>query len=96
LIRRSEAARVINEQLVPKEDYGQRITLGLTAQNLQDHDGILLAGNDKVLSEAYGEFPLSSLDILLDRAGQLMYHSHDSSSKSQQQSSLVEQKKYQQ
>ncbi|GAX23014.1 hypothetical protein FisN_15Hh088 [Fistulifera solaris] len=70
ILSRPEAATVINEILFPQQDYGQRIALGRRAQGLSadDNDGSLLQGNDERLYQTYGEFPLSSLDSLLDRA----------------------------
>ncbi|GAX23371.1 hypothetical protein FisN_15Lh088 [Fistulifera solaris] len=70
ILSRPKAATVIDEILFPQQEYGQRIALGRRAQGISaDHnDGSLLQAKDERLYQTYGEFPLSSLDYLLDRA----------------------------
>jgi hypothetical protein len=58
---------VLDHQLLPVSQYGNRISLGLQSQGLPI-GRIALDAHDPVLSETYGEFPLPSLDTLLDRA----------------------------
>lgn len=67
ILSRSEAKNVLNNYVLPESQYGSRIALGTKAQNLNDERGVLTS-NDPVLFETYGEFPLESLDVLLDRA----------------------------
>ena len=67
-LSRSEAAQLMDELLLPATERGHRITLGL--QKLPEE--VAVYGHDPVLAETYGEFPLSSLDVLLDRAEALL------------------------
>jgi hypothetical protein len=75
LLGRSEAADVLNRDLLPQADYGRRISLGNEAQSVQE--GVLTA-ND-ILDSAYGEFPLESADLLLDRAGRYLEEGEEDS-----------------
>jgi Putative methyltransferase len=74
-LSRAEAANVLNQNILPSTEKGARIQLG--GQRL--HRGVAVAGNDPVLYETYGEFPLGSLDILLDRAEELVVACGESS-----------------
>lgn len=56
--------------VLPATDRGRRIGLGTEAQRLRE--GVAIASKDPVLFETYGEFPLPSLDLLLDRAEALL------------------------
>lgn len=66
---REQAACYLDQELMPIQDYGRRQTLGRDAQNLPD----LVVGSDPALSFTYGEFPLESLDLLLDTAFSSMH-----------------------
>jgi hypothetical protein len=78
---RSEAAHLIDTVLLRSDDRGQRLQLTSTLSTTTTHNGdesasvsavvaagMAVAGNDPRLFDTYGEFPLTSLDILLDRA----------------------------
>jgi hypothetical protein len=78
ILSRLEAAIAVNEILLPQQEYGQRIALGRRAQGISssadDNDetsSLLLQAKDERLYQTYGEFPLSSLDCLLDCASSL-------------------------
>lgn len=58
----------MDEHILPVSEKGRRIQLG----NHQLRDGEAVHGQDPILFETYGEFPLPSLDVLLDRAGELL------------------------
>jgi len=66
-LSRTEAATLMDEFVLPAAEKGRRIALG--AHQLVD--GVAVDGKDPVLFETYGEFPLPSLDSLLDRAEEL-------------------------
>jgi len=61
----------MDDLVLPATERGRRITLG-TLQL----EGVL-DSQDPVLFETYGEFPLSSLDVLLDRAQELLDEQDD-------------------
>jgi SAM-dependent methyltransferase len=61
---RDRTARHINEDLFPTTERGRRMSLGLP--NLNELTS--MNGRDPRLAESYAEFPLSSLDALLDHA----------------------------
>jgi hypothetical protein len=65
-LTRPEAARILDRDVLPAADYGNRIRAGRDAQGL--HAGQAVNANDPVLARTYGEFPLQSLDTLLDAA----------------------------
>jgi hypothetical protein len=77
---RSDAIKILEDELLPRGDYGRRIKLGRLAQgmdnNSDDSDNSnrkngavsFLRADDPSLAQTYGEFPLSSLDTLIDRA----------------------------
>lgn len=62
---RPEAQLIVDQQLMPKQEYGERIGWGRDAQGLNNNPGPLNP-NDPRLSMTYAEFPLSSLDALVD------------------------------
>lgn len=64
---RAAAAELLDASLLPAVEKGVRLQLcdGPVP-------GQVVAGSDPVLFETYGEFPLSSLDTLLDRAEELL------------------------
>lgn len=64
LIRREEAQSILDDVLMPRDLYGDRINLGGRAIGIDA--GTLVDANDPRLSMTYAEFPLTSLDILLD------------------------------
>ena len=59
---RSDASRLLDESILPSSERGERIGLGTR------NDKRIYTGVD--LFETYGEFPLESLDMLLDLAQQ--------------------------
>ena len=65
-LSRTEAAQILDAHILPTAQKGARLRLG------GYQAGVAVAGNDPALFETYGEFPLSSLDILLDRAEELL------------------------
>lgn len=73
-LSKSEAKKLVTTQLIKDADYGSRISLGGQIQQQQRTNSdpttssAAFNANDPQLSETYGEFPLDSLDILLDRA----------------------------
>jgi hypothetical protein len=77
-LSRDEARNLLDNEILRNVDKGRRL-------QLQDQDsdypaivaGTVIAGNDPRLFETYGEFPLSSLDVLLDRAIELWAKSND-------------------
>lgn len=72
ILSRSQAATAVTETILPQQEYGQRIALGRRAQGIssdnESSSSVLLQANDERLYQTYGEFPLSSLDGLLDLA----------------------------
>jgi hypothetical protein len=66
IFSRQEAATLVDEKLLPKADYGKRICLGKTILG-GDNNKVVLK-DDPLTAFTYGEFPLSSLDTLLDKA----------------------------
>lgn len=66
---RQTAIQVLETTLLPRSEYGNRLTLGRQAQNLDE--GAFVKGNDPLLALTYGEFPLESVDELLDRSLEL-------------------------
>lgn len=67
---RNDAALFIDNLLLPVTEKGHRIGLGSKADQLRDVK--VLDSKDPVLFESYGEFPIDSLDILLDRSESLL------------------------
>lgn len=63
---REEAQSIIDEVLMPKEDYGERIGWGRDAQGLGGENSGPLQPTDPRLSMTYAEFPLTSMDELID------------------------------
>jgi hypothetical protein len=55
----------MDEYLIPKKEYGNRIGLGRDAQGFDESSGAINP-DDPRLSMTYGEFPLSSMDQLID------------------------------
>jgi hypothetical protein len=71
-LSRSEASKIMDETILPHVDYGSRLRVGGDAQGLTDPAGgavvVAVSAHDPRLAFTYGEFPLKSLDALLDRA----------------------------
>jgi hypothetical protein len=67
LERRNNAATNLQEHILPAGEYARRTRLGRQAQGVVDDDHVI-PGQDERLFQTYGEFPLDSLDTLLDRA----------------------------
>lgn len=65
-LSRDEAAAILDRDVLPTRAYGERIKSGRNAQGLTS--GQLVNANDPVLARTYGEFPVSSMDLLLDSA----------------------------
>jgi len=63
------AARMMDGHILPATEKGRRIQLG---NHQLRGDGEAVHGQDPILFETYGEFPLPSLDVLLDRAEELL------------------------
>ena len=61
-VSRAEGRRIMDDILMPVKQYGDRIGWGRDAHDLSG----LIASDDPRLGMTYGEFPLSSLDELLD------------------------------
>ena len=72
-LSRAQAAALLDEHVLPARERGRRIALGSQHPlwNKKSSSHALDAG-DPILFETYGEFPLSSLDILLDRAEEIL------------------------
>lgn len=64
--RRGMAQALLQEHILPSLEYSRRTSLGRKAQGIDSYD--VVAGQDERLYQTYGEFPLESFDILLDRA----------------------------
>jgi hypothetical protein len=62
LLSRDEAQTVLNGHVMPTQDYGNRMGWGRDAHGLSG----LIAANDPRLGLTYGEFPLTSMDQLVD------------------------------
>jgi len=75
VLSRQDAAALLDNALLPKREYGRRAELGRDAQNVSD--GQLLSGFDPVLALTYGEFPLASVDSLLDCASKYCNNNGD-------------------
>lgn len=70
---RSTAQSILNsESFLPPSKYSERIGFGRIAHGLDDIEDIPIQANDPRLAMTYAEFPLSSLDILLDVACQYL------------------------
>lgn len=65
-LSRTEAAYVLDHHILPTTQKGARMLLGGV------QGGVAVTGDDPILFETYGEFPLRSLDTLLDRAEELL------------------------
>jgi hypothetical protein len=63
---REQAVQVMNRDILPATEYGKRIQYGRDAQGIKE--GQAISNFDPVLAKTYGEFPLKSLDILIDMA----------------------------
>jgi hypothetical protein len=68
LERRNNAAINLQEHILPAGEYARRTGLGRQAQGVMADDDLAIPGQDERLFQTYGEFPLDSLDTLLDRA----------------------------
>jgi hypothetical protein len=64
-LSREQGQSVLDEKLLPRSEYGNRIGLGRDAQGIDAFSGVITP-DDPRLTKTYGEFPLSSLDQLLD------------------------------
>lgn len=65
-LSRDEALLVLNRDILPTEEYGDRIGYGRDAQGIVTSE--LVQGNDPRLTLTYGEFPTHSMDQLVDLA----------------------------
>lgn len=65
-LSREQAVQVLDRDILPATEYGKRIQAGRDAQGILP--GQAISALDPVLSKTYGEFPLESLDILIDAA----------------------------
>jgi len=54
--------------ILPATQYGDRIEVGRDAQGLKVASGVAVSPQDPRMFLTYGEFPLTSLDVLLDLA----------------------------
>jgi hypothetical protein len=63
-LSREQGQAILDEDLMPHKHYSERIGLGRDAHGI--HGGTLLDPSDPRLSMTYAEFPLSSLDQLMD------------------------------
>jgi hypothetical protein len=64
VLTREEGQSSIDDRLMPKQEYSERIGWGRDAQGIDNYG--LLNANDPRLSMTYAEFPLSSTDQLID------------------------------
>ena len=69
ILSRKYARTVLEEHVLPATEYGRRIRLG--RKNQTRNGKFLMHAQDPRLFQTYGEFPLDSLDRLLDRALEL-------------------------
>jgi hypothetical protein len=79
-LSRSQASKIMDETILPQADYGSRLGVGGDAQGLTDQAGGAVgavSAQDPRLAFTYGEFPLTSLDALLDRAETYCGSNHD-------------------
>jgi hypothetical protein len=65
-LSREQAVQVLDRDILPATEYGTRIKYGREAQGIVA--GQAVSSDDPVLAKTYGEFPLESLDILIDAA----------------------------
>ena len=65
---REDGQQVMDDVLLPASGYGDRIEAGRDAQGLKVASGVAISPNDPRMFLTYGEFPLTSLDELLDLA----------------------------
>ena len=65
-LSRQDGRALLDSTLLPSTDYGYRISMGGDAQGLSTH--VAVSPNDPRMGLTYGEFPLDSLDELLDRS----------------------------
>lgn len=73
-LSRSEASNLIDTVILPSKAKGSR--LQLSSLGSPSAFNRVISGKDPALYETYGEFPLSSLDLLLDRAAQYVQPSN--------------------
>ena len=66
------AAQSLMEELLPSSQYSDRIGLGRHAQGIDDGRNQAMTADDPRLTMTYAEFPLQSLDVLLDAAVQYL------------------------
>ncbi|GKY97305.1 hypothetical protein MPSEU_000688900 [Mayamaea pseudoterrestris] len=66
-LSRSDAAHLIDNKLLPSAKFGARLKVSGAVKSNKDDSKVMLV-NDPSLELAYGEFPLQSLDALLDAA----------------------------
>jgi hypothetical protein len=69
-LSREQAVQVLDRDILPKSEYGDRIKYGREAQGIVA--GQAVSSDDPVLAKTYGEFPLESLDILIDAASKYL------------------------
>jgi hypothetical protein len=70
-LSRTEAATVLNTHALPVTQKTARMQLATKSSDGVNDGCHVLLGSDPSLYDTYGEFPLSSLDILLDRFDEL-------------------------
>ena len=68
VLSRTDGQELMNTVILPANDYGNRIETGRDAQGLQAGSGVAVTPQDARMFLTYGEFPLDSLDELLDLA----------------------------
>lgn len=68
VLSRADGQALLDDVILPERDYGSRIETGRDAQGLQAASGVAVSPQDPRMFLTYGEFPLSSLDELLDLA----------------------------
>ena len=74
-VSREEGEQLIDQTLVPSSEYGIRLDIGRDAQGLPRDEAFTV--NDPRLDNTYGEFPLSSMDELLDLGVQYLDDKRD-------------------